>query len=71
MNPDILRAMTALFKRQQERLEGAFLPLFRRTDERLDQIERMIHEIAADVDELDRFNRPYGDGTKLPRERRW
>jgi hypothetical protein len=37
---------------------------------RLDRLLRRLEDVAEDVDELDRFNRPYGDGTKLPRERR-
>jgi hypothetical protein len=32
---------------------------------RLATIERSVASIADDVDALDRFNRPYGDGTKL------
>lgn len=37
---------------------------------RLERLERAVAALAADVDELDRRHRPYGDGTRLGRGRR-
>jgi hypothetical protein len=42
----------------------------RRNDESQRRIERRLEDIAHDTDALDRSNRPYGDGTRLPRRRR-
>jgi hypothetical protein len=36
----------------------------------LDHFERLQEGTAHGVDALDRFNRPYGDGTKLERQER-
>lgn len=33
-------------------------------------LRRRVDDIQADVDDIDRFNRPYGDGTKPPRRPR-
>ena len=44
-----------------------------RLDELLERVSRMepkLADVADAVDELDRFNRPFGDGTRLPRSRR-
>jgi len=38
--------------------------------ERVARVEHRMIEIAEDVDALDRVNRPYGDGTRLPRKLR-
>ena len=37
--------------------------------ERSAAIERTIADLADDVDAIDRFNKPYGDGTKPARRR--
>ena len=66
MTPSILD----LFKCQQRRIEETLDLRFERVDERLDRLQRLLEDVAADVDELDRFNKPHGDGTKLPRNRR-
>ena len=60
-----------LLKRLLFRFEEALDTRFQRTDERFDRLEELLKEVAADVAELDRFNRPYGDGTKIRRNRRW
>jgi hypothetical protein len=39
--------------------------------ERVLRIERRLDDVALDVDAIDRFNRPYGDGERIsPRRRR-
>lgn len=38
--------------------------------ERLARIEERVVNIEHDVDALDRFNRPYGDGTRMDFPRR-
>jgi GGDEF domain-containing protein len=37
--------------------------------ERLARIELRLNNVAVDVDAIDRFNRPYGDGTRDRRRR--
>jgi hypothetical protein len=38
--------------------------------ERVTRIELRLDAVSVDVDALDRFNRPYGDGTRLSAHRR-
>lgn len=40
-----------------------------RLERRLERLERRLDDVADDTDALDRFNRPYGDGTRLARRR--
>ncbi|HEY2432040.1 MAG TPA: hypothetical protein VGI12_05130 [Vicinamibacterales bacterium] len=42
----------------------------RRVLEGLRRIEGRLKSVAEDTDALDRYNRPYGDGARLPRGRR-
>ena len=38
--------------------------------EGIPRLERRVSDVAADVDAIDRFNRPYGDGTRAIGRRR-
>jgi hypothetical protein len=38
--------------------------------ERVTRIEIRLDDVSVDVDALDRFNRPYGDGARVKQRRR-
>jgi hypothetical protein len=38
--------------------------------ERVTRLERRLGDVDASVDEIDRWHRPYGDGTRVPPRRR-
>lgn len=38
--------------------------------QRMTRLEHQVADVADDVDALDRYQRPYGDGTKIPKGRK-
>jgi hypothetical protein len=54
----------------RSRIAGLILDRLNELDERVSLIEMRLLEIDEAVDSLDRYNRPYGDGTRLPVTRR-
>ena len=51
----------------QHATRNQFEVLLRTILERIMRIERRLNDVAVDVDAIDRFNRPHGDGTRDPR----
>lgn len=71
MSPAERDQLVRLFQHLLRRLEETLSPRLQQVTEQLNRMERVLGEVAADVDEIDRFNRPEGDGTKIRRRRSW
>jgi hypothetical protein len=68
--PRRAREMAAVNDARRTRTADLILAGLAEISQRLARIEHSLAGIADDVDALDRYQRPYGDGAKLPQRRR-